>query len=47
MQEYRIGPAIVRVHGEVDREKIKAASERFMKQVIAARKKAAKERAQA
>lgn len=33
MTEYKIGPAIVRIHGEADKEKIKAATERFLKQV--------------
>ena len=33
MTEYKIGPAIVRIHGEADREKIKAATERFLKQI--------------
>lgn len=42
MEQYKIGPATVRIHGTADREKIKAASERFMKRVVAARKKASK-----
>ena len=33
MTEYKIGPAIVRIHGEADREKIKSATERFLKQI--------------
>lgn len=33
MTEYKIGPAIVRIHGEADTEKIKAATERFLKQI--------------
>lgn len=43
MTEYKIGSATVRVHGTPDRDKLKAASERFMKQVLAAKKKAARE----
>lgn len=43
MSEYRIGSAIVRVHGNPDPERLKTAAERFMKQAIAARKKALKE----
>lgn len=45
MTEYKIGSATVRVHGTPDRDKLKSASERFMKQVIAAKKKAAREAA--
>ena len=33
MTEYRIENAIVRIHGEADKEKIKAATERFLKQI--------------
>lgn len=33
MTEYKIGNAIVRIHGEADVEKIKAATERFLKRV--------------
>lgn len=43
MTEYRTGNAIIRVHGTPDMEKIKAASEQFMKRVLAAKKKAARE----
>lgn len=39
MTEYKIGPAIVRIHGEADREKIKSATERFLKRVEARKKK--------
>lgn len=41
MTEYRTGNAIIRVHGTPDMDKVKAASEQFMKRVISARKKAA------
>ena len=43
MEVYKVGCAVVRVHGNPDRDKLKAASEIFMKKVIAARKKALKE----
>ena len=39
MEEYKIGRATVRVHGAADPDRLRAASERFMKRVIAARKK--------
>jgi hypothetical protein len=42
MREHRHGAALVRLHGKADPDKIKAASERFMKAAIAARKKAKK-----
>ena len=42
MNEHRHGAALVRLHGTADWEKVKAASERFMKAAIAARKKAKK-----
>lgn len=41
MEQYKIGRATVRVHGAADHERIRAASERFMKRVIAERKKKA------
>lgn len=37
--EYKIGSAIVRMHGKPDQEKIRAATERFLKQVEASRKR--------
>ena len=40
--EVKVGCAVVRVHGNPDREKLKAAAEQFMKKAIAARKKAKK-----
>ena len=43
MECYKIGNAVIRVHGNPDRDKLKMASEQFMKKVIAARKKALKE----
>lgn len=33
MTEYRIGNAIVRMHGSPDQEKVKAAAERFLKDI--------------
>lgn len=33
MTEYKIGNAIVRVHGEPDKEKLKAATAQYIKQV--------------
>lgn len=37
--EYRIGRAIVRIHGEPNRENLRAAAEKFAKQVEQIRKK--------
>jgi hypothetical protein len=37
--EYIIGKATVRMHGKPDQEKIRAATERFLKQVEASRKR--------
>ena len=33
MTEYRIGNAIVRMHGTPDQEKVKAAAEQFLREV--------------
>ena len=43
MTEYRIGNAVVRIHGEVDHDNLKAATEKFMKKVHKARKQKRKE----
>lgn len=43
MKEYKIGNAIVRVRGEVDKEKIEEATKIFMKKVIKQRKLKEKE----
>lgn len=43
MTEYKIGAATVRIHGEADRERIKAATEKFAKRVLIARQKQRKE----
>ena len=40
MQEYKFGNAIVRIHGTVDLENLKAATERFMKRALIEKKKA-------
>ena len=40
--EYKIGPAIVRMHGQPDREKVKAATEKFLNKVVASKKKMAR-----
>lgn len=34
MTEYKVGNAIVRIHGSVDQEAIKAATESFLKKVV-------------
>lgn len=41
--EYKIGRAIVRMHGTPDREKVEAATLKFMKQVQLCKKKQQKE----
>lgn len=43
MTEYKIGCATVRIHGEVDREKVKAATTAYLKKVEAARRRKGKE----
>ena len=42
MTEYKIGPAIVRMHGQPDKEKVKAATERFLTKVLASKKQKAR-----
>lgn len=42
MTEYRIGPAIVRMHGQPDKEKVKAATEKFLNKVVASKKQKAR-----
>ena len=39
MTEYKIGNATVRIHGTVDREGLKTATERFMKKVLIEKRK--------
>lgn len=41
--EYRIGKAVVRMHGTPDREKVEAATLKFMKQVQFQKKQQMKE----
>lgn len=43
MTEYKIGNAVVRIHGEADQEKLKTATEKFMKKVHKIRKQKRKE----
>lgn len=40
MEEFRVGKATVRIHGKPDQEKIRAATEKFLKKAEAAKKKA-------
>lgn len=42
MTEYKIGPAIVRIHGQCEPERLREATARFLKKVEAQRKRAAK-----
>lgn len=44
MTEYRIGNAVVRIHGSYDEETLKAATEKFMKKVHKIRKQKRKEK---
>lgn len=44
MTEYKIGNAVVRIHGTADPETIKAATEKFLKKVEAAKRKKEKEK---
>lgn len=41
--EFRVGNALVRIHGTADRERIQAATERFIKKVRRTRKQKRKE----
>lgn len=40
--EYKIGPAIVRMHGQPDREKVKAATEKYLTKVMQSKKQKAR-----
>lgn len=42
MEQYKIGNAVVRIHNEPNQEKIRAATESFLKQVLIQKKKGAK-----
>lgn len=44
MTEYKIGPAIVRMHGKPNQENLEAATARFLNKVVQQRRKAEKER---
>lgn len=44
MTEYRTGNALVRIHGSVEREKIKESTIRFIKGVMKCQKQKARER---
>lgn len=44
METYKIGNATVRIHGEVDREKLKVATTSYLKKVEAERRRKRKER---
>ena len=45
MAEYKVGNATVRIHGSVNPEVLKSATERFMKKAFEQRKHRAKEKA--
>ena len=45
--EYKIGPAIVRMHGQPDREKVKAATEKFLNRVERIRREQARKEGKA
>ena len=40
--EYKIGPAIVRMHGQPDMEKVKAATEKYLNKVMQSKKQKAR-----
>lgn len=42
LTEYKIGRAIVRMHGEPDREKVKEATEKFLNKVVQSKKQKAR-----
>lgn len=42
MAEFKIGNALVRIHGNCDKENLKASTERFMKKVLKQKKEKAK-----
>ena len=45
MQEFRIGQATVRIHGRPDEEKLRAATEKYLKKMVQAKKKEKRESA--
>lgn len=46
MTEYKIGPAIVRMHGKPNQENLEAATAKFLNKVVQQRRKKAKERSE-
>lgn len=46
MTEYKIGPAIVRMHGKPDQKNLEEATARFLTKVVQQRCKKAKERSE-
>lgn len=44
MTEYKIGPAIVRIHGKPNQENLEAATAKFLNKVVQQRRKQEKER---
>ena len=46
MTEYKIGPAIVRMHGKPNQENLEAATAKFLNKVVQQRRKQAKERSE-
>lgn len=44
MAEYKIGPAIVRIHGKPNQENLEAATAKFLNKVVQQRRKQDKER---
>lgn len=45
--EYKIGPAIVRMHGQPEKEKVKAATEKFLNRVERIRREQARKEGKA
>lgn len=46
MAEYKIGPAIVRIHGKPNQENLEAATAKFLNKVVQQRRKRDKERSE-
>jgi len=46
MAEYKIGPAIVRIHGKPNQENLEAATAKFLNKVVQQRRKQANERSE-
>ena len=43
MTEYKINNAVVRIHGDVDHDRLRTATEKFMKKVLKCRRTREKE----